>query len=52
VGNAGEGGSSSSGGLLNEGVPLVWVVLRDPFAGTGPFPCFALDCSESDYLGQ
>jgi hypothetical protein len=26
VGNAGEGGNTSSGGLLNEGVALVWAV--------------------------
>jgi hypothetical protein len=42
VGNAGEGGSSSPGGLLNEGIPLVWVVLKDPFAGARPFFCLVL----------
>lgn len=36
VGNAGEGGSWSSGRLLSEGFPLVWV-LKDPIAGTRPF---------------
>jgi hypothetical protein len=36
VGNTGEGGRSSSGRLLSEGFPLVWV-LRDPIAGTRPF---------------
>lgn len=36
AGNAGEGGSSSSGRLLNEGFALVWVC-KDPTAGTRPF---------------
>lgn len=49
MGNAGEGGNTSSGGLLNEGVALVWVVLKDPFAGARPFLCLVLD---SDYVGQ
>jgi hypothetical protein len=52
VGNAGEGGSLSSGRLFNEGVPLVWVMSKDPIAGTRPFLCLVLDCSDSDYVGQ
>jgi hypothetical protein len=49
VGNAGEGGNTSSGGLLNEGVALVWVMFKDPFAGARPFLCLVLN---SDYVGQ
>jgi hypothetical protein len=41
AGNAGEGGSSSSGRPPNEGFPLM-CVLRDPIAGTRPF-LWALD---------
>ena len=49
MGNAGEGGSSSSGRQLNEGFPLVWVVLKDPFSGRRPVLCLGLDCN---YVGQ
>lgn len=48
MGNAGEGGSSSSGGLFNEGF-LVWVASKDPFAGR-PFLCLVLDRSVPDYV--
>ena len=52
MGNAGEGGRSSSGGPLNEGVALVCVVLKDPFAGTRPFLCLVLDRSDFDKMGN
>jgi hypothetical protein len=52
VGNAGEGGSSNSGGPLNEGVALVCVVLKEPFVGRRPFFCLVLDRSEFDKMGK
>jgi hypothetical protein len=52
VGIAGEGGNLSSGGLLNKGASLVWVVLMDTFSETRPFLCLVLDCNDFGYVGR